>query len=706
MSLPRPSRSLTFLLCLASARLSAQQAADTVPKPPPSRATPLSELVVTATRVTQKIGEVPANITVLTRRDFSSSAAQTVPALLSRIPTFSSRDYQNPLSVSPNRSAPSFRGLGGSNAGRTLVLYDGVPLNEPFSGAVHWARVPLALVDRIESVRGGGSMVWGSRALGGVINILSRQPQLTRVDLELEGGDRSTFRGSGDVSARKGPVSATLAGSIGETDGFRMIRPDQAGPIDVPVRSSQHMVLGKVSVDLTSSVRAYLAGNYLEEWHQGPTPTDSGPATVGEVRGGVRVVTRRGVLDLTGYGNHRTSLVIATNVASDRTSEALRSISKNPSDGAGVSVQWSQTAGSHMLTAGTDWSLAKGFGRENYGFSQGVMTLQRVSEGRQLLGGVFLQDAWEIAPRWRVLGALRFDIVRNADGRRRERDLSSGSVLLDTAYATEVTRRVSFNTGVRHQATSWLAMRASLYQAFRAPTLSEMYRPNKGTGRGQITEANPGLRPERLTGAELGVDLTLSDDLLLRLGGFWNRVLDPVVDFTVGVAASNGQVIEPCGALFKDQVCRQRRNVESLVTAGLETELEYHPRPEWSFWGSYAFNPTRVTAEGQPVDGKWARAAARHVATAFITWEQPRILGVTLEGRYVGHRFDDDLNSLELGDFAVASLRLNRRLFGQTSAYLKIENLFAAQYEVTRGTTGIVEVGGPRWVLAGIRSTW
>lgn len=687
--------------------LAAQQPPDSTARPVAPRPTPLSELVVTATRTSRRIDQVPANITLLTRRDFGTSTAQTVPALLSRVPGFAARDYQNPLVASPSRSAPSFRGLGNSSAGRTLVLYDGVPLNEPFGGAVHWARLPLALVDRVEVVRGGGSMVWGSRSLGGVINILTRPPGPTRVDLELEGGDRSTLRGAGSLSARQGPVSVIVAGSAGESDGFRTLRPDLTGPIDVPTRTSHQMVLGKVGVDLSASVHSYLAGNYLHEWHQGPTPTDSGPANVGEVRGGVRVVTRRtGVLNFTGYANHRTELVISTNVGADRTSETVRAHLRTPSDGVGMSAQWSQSAGGHELSAGTDWSLAKGEGRENFGLSQGVLTRQRISEGRQLLGGVFLQDGWEPAPRWRLLGAVRFDLVRNSDGRRRERDLTSGATLLDTTFAAEASTRVSFNAGVRREMTSWLAWRASVYQGFRAANLSEMFRPNRGTGRGNITESNPALRPEHLIGAEVGADLTLAEGLLVRLGGFWNRVQDAVVDITVGVATADGEVVDPCGAILKDQVCRQRRNVASLRTAGLETEIEYHPAAQWSLWGSYTYNPTRVTAPGQPMDGKRARGSTRHVATGFVTWEHPRLLGVSLEGRYVGTRYDDDLNTLELSDFAVLGLRINRRFGSRVSAYLKIENLFDTQFEVSRGTTGLVEIGGPRWAVAGIRAGW
>jgi outer membrane receptor protein involved in Fe transport len=694
-------------VCLLPGWLAAQQPPDSTARPIAPRPAPLSELVVTATRTTRRIDQIPANVTVLSRPDFSTSAAQTVPALLSRVPGFAARDYQHPLTASPSRSAPSFRGLGNSSAGRTLVLYDGVPLNEPFGGAVHWARLPLALVDRVEVVRGGGSMVWGSRSLGGVINILTRPPGPTRLDLELEGGDRSTFRGAANLTARQGPFSFTAAGSAGESDGFRTLRPDLTGPIDVPTRTSHQMLLGKVGVDLSSTVHAYLAGNYLHEWHQGPTPTDSGPATVGEVRGGVRVVTRRsGVLTFAGYANHRSDLVISTTVAADRAGETVRSYLRSPSDGVGMSAQWAQSTGAHELSAGTDLSQGKGRSREDYVLSQGVLTRQRIVDGRQLLGGVFLQDGWEPAPRWRLLGAIRFDLIRNSDGRRRETNLTSGAVLLDTAYAAEASTRISFNAGVRREATSCLAWLATVYQGFRAATLSEMLRPNRGTGRGNITESNPALEPEHLLGAELGADLTLGDGLLVRLGGFWNRVQDAVIDVTVGIATADGQVIDPCGAILKDQVCRQRRNVASLRTAGLETEIEYHPAPAWSLWGSYTYNPTRVTAPGQPMDGKRARGSTRHVATAFITWENPRLLGVSLEGRYVGTRYDDDLNTLELGDFALMGLRLNRRLGDQVSAWIKVENLFDTQYEVTRGTTGLVEIGGPRWALAGIRASW
>jgi len=694
-----------FLLFLTHPAV-ADQVPDTTARPV-SRKSPLTELVVTATRTSQQVGAVAANVTILDQHAAATAPGQMVPGLLARIPGYASRDYQNPLLTSPARSAPSFRGLGGSSAGRTLVLFDGVPLNEPFGGSVHWGRVPLALVDRIEVVRGGGSMAWGSRALGGVINIMTATPERNHLDLGVEGGGFGTVRGSAAGTLRHNGLRVMAGGSWEETGGFQVIRPDQAGAVDLPTGSNHKMLLAKVAYDIGKSGQAYLAGNYLDEWHQGPTAADSGPATVGEIRGGARLVTSGGgVLALSGYGNHRTSMIIATNVSSDRSTETPRSYQNAPSDGVGASVQWSQSVGRHGFTAGSDLSGASGTTVEDYGWLNGAMTLRRQAQGRQVLLGGFVQDGIDLGRRWRLQGGVRYDWVHDDRGRRVEQRTSNGEILADTSFGARVSNRLNFSAGVRHEATHWLSWRASAYQAFRAPTLSEMYRPNKGTGRGSITESNATLRPERLSGVELGVDLTLGERTLVRVGGFWNEVRDPIVDYTIGIAATNGQVIEPCGVLLKDQVCRQRRNVDALRTVGVETEVEFHPHTGWSFWGSYTFNPTRLSAPGQQTDGKAARSAAEHVVSGFVAWENPRLMSLTLEARYVGPRFDDDINSIRLGSFTAAGFRLDRPLWRQASAYLKVENLLNAKYEVTRSTTGIAEMGGPRWVLLGLRAAW
>ena len=78
--------------------------------------------------------------------------------------------------ISPVRSPSSVR-RGASGASRAVVLADGIPLNDPFGGWIYWSRVPRTSVNSIEVLRGGASHLYGSAALGGVINIFQRQPQ-------------------------------------------------------------------------------------------------------------------------------------------------------------------------------------------------------------------------------------------------------------------------------------------------------------------------------------------------------------------------------------------------------------------------------------------------------------------------------------------------------------------------------------------------
>lgn len=171
---------LVLPACLLQS-LGAQSVPDSVAQRP---VTKLGEIVTTASRVSELVGQSPVNVTTITRRDLATTTASTVPSLLWRIPGFTMRDHQSASASSPGRRVASFRGLSGSSGGRTLILVDGVPLNDGFNGYMQWNRIPLALVDRVEVIRGGGSMIWGSRSLGGVER---REDDAVDADLALVG---------------------------------------------------------------------------------------------------------------------------------------------------------------------------------------------------------------------------------------------------------------------------------------------------------------------------------------------------------------------------------------------------------------------------------------------------------------------------------------------------------------------------------------
>jgi outer membrane cobalamin receptor len=648
---------------------------------------------------------IPAHVVVLDALAVENSAAQTVIDLLRSIPGFTTRDFQAGVVSGPSQSIVSFRGLGGSSAGRTLILLDGLPAGDPFSGWLDWGRIPLPMLQSAEVVRGGGSMIWGSRSLGGVVNLRTIEPRRSEARVTIEGGSLGTYHGAAAGTVRRGRVTATLGGNYRDTDGFLVLREDQAGPVDRREAVTNRALSSKVTFDATPALQLWAGGGI---YTGGDRPLGiEDREDFDEGRGGLRWLSPGGgIATLAVFGNRRLSTGKSFSINSDRTAETPQRFNRSPARSTGVSLQWTQTAlDRHELTVGADFSSATGSFIEVSSFVNDEFTRVREVGGTQQLGGVFLQDAADLGAGVRMVASVRADRVRNADGHRSFRDFNTGSPLSDTAFTDESTNSLTYSLGLRWQQTGWLGWRGSAYKAFRAPSMYEMYYP-RFSSRGTVTEANARLDAERLTGGEVGVDLTPGNGLLARLTVFHNRVTSPIMDVTIGTAGTQAEVIDPCGLMPARQTCSQRRNVDALRSRGIESELEWRPSTTWGFGGGYAFSPTRVIAPGQPVDGLQAIRSARHVVNARVAHDAPGWFSTALEGRYVGSRFDDDLNEVKLADFYLVALRVNRQLSNGRTIYVKVDNLFNEEFEVARTRSGLADMGAPRWITAGVRASW
>lgn len=143
------------------------------PRDPHERAIVLEEMVVTATRDWEEIRKTPANVTVITTRQIEESGATTIPELLVQQESILFRDYTG------NNGATSMidmRGFGGDNPfGKVLILVDGVRMNPMDMSTFNWMQIPLQNVERIEIVRGAGSVMYGDTAIGGVVHIITKK---------------------------------------------------------------------------------------------------------------------------------------------------------------------------------------------------------------------------------------------------------------------------------------------------------------------------------------------------------------------------------------------------------------------------------------------------------------------------------------------------------------------------------------------------
>src|SRR5690606_40256505 len=121
------------------------------------------------------LGDTPASVAVVPRVSIESSGAAAADDILRQVPGFSTFRRSSSRHSNPTTQGVSIRNAGGSGAGRTIVMQDGIPLGDPFGGWVQWARVLPIEMQSVEIFRGGGSSLYGSGALSGAVNIISRR---------------------------------------------------------------------------------------------------------------------------------------------------------------------------------------------------------------------------------------------------------------------------------------------------------------------------------------------------------------------------------------------------------------------------------------------------------------------------------------------------------------------------------------------------
>ncbi|MEM5767534.1 MAG: TonB-dependent receptor plug domain-containing protein, partial [Bacillota bacterium] len=155
----------------------------------------LDTVVVTATRTEESIKDVPASVTVITAEDMAKMNVQTVDqALRVAAGVFVNRGK----GLTATTAAVSLRGFSGQ--GQTLVLLDGQPLNHAYAGSVNWSSIPMQSIERIEVVKGSNSALYGSQAMGGVINIITKNPQAQEIRLAAKYESYNTWTEQLDVS--------------------------------------------------------------------------------------------------------------------------------------------------------------------------------------------------------------------------------------------------------------------------------------------------------------------------------------------------------------------------------------------------------------------------------------------------------------------------------------------------------------------------
>lgn len=637
-----------------------------------------------------RIPDQPGSEYQLTATAIANSGSLVIDDALRQAPGFSTFRRSSSLFANPSSQGVSLRGIGASATSRTAVVLDGVPLNDPFGGWVYWARVPRDAIASMEVSNGGASDLYGGGALGGVVNIRRKQAPPAYAGMDLSYGSMNTP----DVSFSGGaPLGKwTISGDVQalKTDGYILVPPDQRGSQDTKANTQDLAGSVDVAHTLGEQGSVFVRGGGFGENRNNGTELQVNSTTLESLETGLDWGTSRaGMFSARVYGSSEKFHQTFSSVSPDQNTEALTGVQQNPSQQIGFVGTWRKLLKEkHQFTAGLEARGVRGHSAET-NYAAGIATAYVDAGGRQHSIGFFAQDAWLLAPNWVLTMGARVDVWNNNTGYQERTPLNGGPATAATfpertesAFSPRVTLLRNFSNG--------LALSASVYQAFRAPYLNELYR-NFRQGN-TFTLANPALTAEHLTGGEAGFSwATWEKRLTMRGDFFWSDIADPVANVTID---NTGPVI-----------VRQKENLGLSQAQGFELGGEYHWNEHVQFSAAYLFvnsivksyaaNPSIVGNVLPQVPQNQFSVQASYVSRKWMAGVQ---------ARFLGNQFDDDRNTLPLGRAFSLDAQISRELGWNTSVYFAVQNLTNDRFWIAR--TPVVNEGPPTFVRGGFRFSW
>jgi len=642
------------LLCLVSALLVRAEEIPAEHQPDPIPIVETEEVVVSATKTPVPVSQVTSAVEVITAQDMRKQNIRSVVdalRLAQGLAVFSSGGPGTEVSAR----------IRGGSASQTLVLIDGAIVNSATLGSYDFANLTTDNIERVEILRGAQSMLWGSDAMGGVINIVTKRGQgpLTAAGF-MEYGSFASLREGGTVSGKQGIVDYSLSLSRWDTSSFSAVNYRRGATERDAYRNWQGS--GRIGVELPHDGRL----DFTMRWMNADTQLDSVSATFPADVYGSKLRSQQYVFSgsyeqpMTGWWSQKLTL--------SRAQEASLflpgTLQRNLIDGS-FSTPFGSPNETRVLSNRVEWqhnvqltklllvSLGYQF-REQQGENDTGLTNKVLSSHAG-----FAQAQFNLWDRVFATAGVRHDSYN--------------------VFGDATTYRL---TGGYYQKETDTKLRVGYATGFRAPSMNELYFPNFG---------NPNLGPEKNQSMDAGIDqYFLSKQLKLSGGLFWNHYRNLIVTtFDPGF----------CAPFSTFGFCSQQ--VGAASTKGWEAGL------------TYTYAGERPFLRGVVVQAQYTNTLTRDIEahtrlprwptdqwSASVSYQPIDPLWITVIGRYVGSRFNTTGEQQAMRAFDVWSLAVTYDVTKQLQAYLRAENLFNEKYEE------IASAGVPiRSIFGGVRVT-
>ena len=646
------------------------------------------QITVTAYRMPLSSLESPVSTQVLTATALRATAAITLDGLLRQAPGVELFRRSSSLTANPSSQGLSLRGLGSTSASRTLLAQDDVPLNDPVGGWIHWQEQPELAVKSVEVVRGGMSDLYGSSAIGGVVNLVGARPVADEGQFSSSYGAEGTFDESGLAETRHGPWGLLAAGGVIGTDGYIQQAPWQRGPVDQAANvHSQNGVL--LAEHERGGLRLFVRGSGFNEERRNGTPYQRNGTRLWRYAtgadwngpGGMLVVSR-----FYGSAEHYRQTfssisgqpVFGDPQCSSRCGETPTRLSLTPDNELGAELRGSRPLGAGwMVVAGASAHDVRVWDREQtFGTAAGLTSLR--DHQRDSAGYV---ETMGVRGPWTMTGSARLDWYQNYDGLGLR---WNGTAWTPLAAQPAQSSQAVFDPrlGLSHKLGAHWALSGSGFRAFRAPTPNELYRSTQVGNK--LTSPNGSLKNERATGWETGLAAEWAWGTI-RASYFLTQVNRPITALTVNAHSSPIQLV--------------RENLGQIESRGVAVNFQLAPRRWLAVDGGYQYAHATVSRGPQDL-GNWIPEVARDMAALNLRGYRRSLGTMSLQGRLSGRQFDDDANLFLLHGYFRLDAYASRELGKRIEVFAAGENLLDRQIEVAK--TPSTTLAMPRVARAGV----
>ncbi len=646
-------------------------------------ATEMDDMVVTATRTAEPLKDVPGRVEVITKEDLKEMPVQTVDQALSYI---SGVNVQRSYGLTSHSTTVSLRGVG-SQQGRTLVLVDGVPQNSADMGSVNWNMINLEDIKRIEILKGPAAAVYGSNAMGGVINIITEKP--TR---RFQGSASASYGTNEDWDLRAVAAGrafeeprgfyARVSGRYHNNGGYYDVLPSDERWYTRKTFLDQQTIGVKMGYDFTETNNiefkythdAQLVGEGTEYYvHNGQQRSYMTDAWQGRFN-----------FSHEGWSGMLNGYFTDTNYG--RVSEKLKGVNYSTIDthvdrqNYGIMTNVSRTWGANLFTVGFDYAEGTMDGVDYY---RTPTYPYWVDLGRMCSFGGFAQDQIRLLDDKLIfLLGIRYDNATAYNGKFDTNDPNMPG--MNRHFPNKNWDSWSPRASLKYFFMDNLSAYLSYGRAFRAPTLDYMYRT--GGTKNNITQlANPDLDPETIDSFEFGTDYSPVENLKLTGSVYYSIGSDFLYSVTTAPSV------------------KQWKNISEVDIFGVELNAEYEPFKftnydlfkKFSLFANYTYNNSRIVrcSQNKALEGHLLSNTPQNTFNVGYTWLN-RYLNNRVAVQYFGDSYDDmnyGYNTIQ--GHAVVNAKIWRNFdflgkYGENfNIAFSVENLFDDRYYTVRSNS-------------------